>query len=182
MLRRMLGLASSRNRAIAESLYAQIVAAARQPVPYAGWNVPDTPLGRFEMLSVHVFLFMHRIRGRQGAMAELGQELTDIFFADIDQSLRELGISDMGVPKRMKKLARMFYGRAAAYGAAVEADDAAALAAALSRNIRPDAGDWRESRVLADHVLGCHRALAEQPDADLLRGVIVFQSPEGTTP
>ena len=103
----------------------QIVAAARQPVFYADWDVPDTPLGRFEMMSLHMFLVLHRLRGETGAAREVAQDLTDAFFADVDHSMRELGIGDVGVPKRMKKLARMFYGRAAAYGDAVERGDAA---------------------------------------------------------
>ncbi len=100
------------NRTITDALYRQIVAAARQPLFYSAWNVPDTPLGRFEMLSVHMFLFLHRMRREEGASREIAQVLTDEFFRDVEHSLRELGIGDLGVPKRMKKLARMFYGRA----------------------------------------------------------------------
>lgn len=83
---------------------------------YAQFQVPDTPLGRYEMLSLHIFLALHRMRGENRALADLAQEIADEFFKDVDHSLRELGIGDQGVPKRMKKLARMFYGRVAAYG------------------------------------------------------------------
>ena len=87
------------------------------------WNVPDTPLGRFEMVSLHMFLVLHRLRGEAARRRDVAQNLTDTFFADVEHSLRELGIGDLGVPKRMKKLARMFYGRAVAYGEALDRGD-----------------------------------------------------------
>ena len=132
MFQRFFGRRNQANRAVVDALYGQIVAAARQPILYSVWAVPDTPLGRFEMLSVHVFLFLHRVRAAAPPLPEIAQDLTDVFFADVEDALRAFGIGDLGVPKRMKKLARMFYGRAQAYGAAVDAGDHAALAAALA--------------------------------------------------
>ncbi len=99
-------------------------------------------LGRYEMLSLHVFLFMRRIKGRTPALKSIGQEVTDEFFRDVDHSLRELGIGDSGVPKRMKKLARMFYGRIESYDKALENNDYVALVAALARNVRPGHESW----------------------------------------
>lgn len=180
MLRRLLRLGRDPNRAIKDALYSRIVAAARQPAFYSDWNVPDTPLGRFEMLSLHMFLFLHRLRGEQGAARALAQDLTDDFFTDVDHSLRELGIGDMGVPKRMKKLARMFYGRAAAYGAALDAGDRVAMAGALARNVRPDAADWAEASALAAYALAARAALAGQSSEAMLAGAIAF--PEAEAP
>ncbi len=170
MLRRFLGLAGSPNRAIVDALYEQIVAAARRPVLYAEWQVPDTPLGRYEMISLHVFLFLRRLRGVTGNAAEIAQEVTDEFFKDVEHSLREFGIGDMGVPKRMKKLARMYYGRVAAYDSALEAHDRAALAAALARNVRPGGEVWAEAAELAEYVLAADAALALQPLDVLMAG------------
>ncbi|TKT81430.1 ubiquinol-cytochrome C chaperone family protein [Aquamicrobium sp. LC103] len=174
MFKRLFGLGRNPNRAITNALYEQIVAAARQPAFYSGLGVPDTPLGRFEMLSVHMFLFLQRARGEAGALSDIAQELTDEFFLDVEHSLRELGIGDVGVPKRMKKLAKMFYGRAEAYREAVEKKDAAALAAALKRNVRPDVGDWPEAAALARYVETADRALAGQGAADLVSGKVEF--------
>ncbi|MCR2327046.1 hypothetical protein NSR98_25660, partial [Salmonella enterica] len=70
--------------------------------------MPDTPIGRYEMLSLHVFLLMHRLKSEDPALKELTQDIAEEFFKDVDHSLRELGIGDQGVPKRMKKLARMY--------------------------------------------------------------------------
>jgi len=162
------------NRAIADALYDEIVATARQSVPYSHWNVPDTPLGRFEMLSLMMFLFLHRIKGQGKAADALGQELADTFFLDVDHSLRELGISDMGVPKRMKKLTRMFYGRVTSYEAAIDAGDEKALQAALMRNIRPEDKDWPESAGLASYMMQIAGALGAQDNEQILSGRVVF--------
>ena len=177
MFQRLFGRERSANRVITEALYASIVAAARQAPFYSVWNVPDTPLGRFEMLSLHMFLFQHRLRGETGASRELAQILIDEFFTDVDHSLRELGIGDMGIPKRMKKLARMFYGRTAAYADALERSDRAALAAALARNIRPDAASWPEAGGLAIYVMDAERMLGKQQSDAIRGGSIHFPVP-----
>lgn len=178
MFKRLFGRERSENRAITDGLYTAIVAAARQPGFYSSWNVPDTPLGRFEMLSLHMFLFQHRLRGEAGASRELAQILIDEFFYDVDHSLRELGIGDLGIPKRMKKLARMYYGRTAAYADALERGDAEALAAALARNVRPDEAAWPEAPALAAYVLHADKALATQESAMIRAGRIAFPAPQ----
>ena len=174
MFQRLFGRERHANRAITEALYAQIVAAARQTVFYSDWNVPDTPLGRFEMLSLHMFLFQYRLRGESGTAAEVAQVLIDEFFLDVEHSLRELGISDVGVPKRMKKLAKMFYGRTAAYDDALERDDHAALAAALARNVLPEAVAWPQAPLLAAYVASASKHLAAQPAESIASGTLTF--------
>jgi cytochrome b pre-mRNA-processing protein 3 len=178
MFQRLFGSERQANRAITDALYAEIVAAARQPLFYSDWNVPDTPLGRFEMLSLHMFLFQHRLRGEGGASREIAQTLTDDFFTDVEHSLRELGIGDMGVPKRMKKLARMFYGRTAAYAEALERGDRAALAAALARNIQPDSAAWADADALAGYVIEADRTLARRASETIRAGAIGFPIPQ----
>ena len=172
MFKRLLGISRSPNQEIVDALYEQIVAAARQTRFYSDWNVPDTPLGRFEMLSLHMFLFLHRARGRTGLLEAVAQECVEAFFTDIDHSLRELGIGDLSVPKRMKKLARMFYGRAQSYGEALDAGDRAAMAAALSRNVAPEDTDWQGAEALAAHVFDVAGSLVEQSDDAILQGQI----------
>src|SRR5690606_38581356 len=80
MFKSLLSLGRRPNAAVIDALYAEIVAAARQPVFYSDWNVPDTPLGRFEMVAVHVFLVLERARGAGTGVADMAQELTDEFF------------------------------------------------------------------------------------------------------
>jgi cytochrome b pre-mRNA-processing protein 3 len=179
LLRRILGFGDGANRAVTDALYAEIVAAARQPVFYSEWDVPDTPLGRFEMLALQMFVFLHRMKDTEGPARALAQDLTDEFFKDVDHSLRELGIGDMGIPKRMKRLARMFYGRANAYGTAIEAADMAALAEALARNVRPDAAAWPQSRDLAGYLADALAHLRAQPLEELLSGRMALLRVDG---
>lgn len=174
MFQRLLGRDRRANQAIVEALYATIVASARQPEFYSTWGVPDTPLGRFEMLSLHVGLFLRRLRGERGAAADIAQELVDAFFLEVDHSLRELGIGDVSVPKRMKRLARMFYGRVAAYGEALDQGDLPALAAALTRNIRPDATNWPQAAELAGYVSQAAEVLKTQPADRIVAGDLHF--------
>ncbi|OYR18818.1 ubiquinol-cytochrome C chaperone family protein [Brucella thiophenivorans] len=155
-------------------VYETIVAAARQKRFYAQFQVPDTPLGRYEMLSVNIFLTLHRMKGENSALMPLAQDIADEFFKDVDHSLRELGIGDQGVPKRMKKLARMFYGRVSSYGAALDADDKVGLAAALTRNIRPDLELWPHSHYLSEYVIACRDLLSKTEDQALAAGDICF--------
>ena len=136
---------------------------------YSHWNVPDTPLGRFEMLSLHMFLFQHRLRGEDGAAREIAQVLIDEFFLDVDHSLRELGIGDVGVPKRMKKLAKMFYGRTAAYDDALERNDHdGARPRPLPAMSGPTPAPGREAPLLADYVADACRQLAAQPSESIV--------------
>ncbi|UUP19137.1 ubiquinol-cytochrome C chaperone family protein [Nitratireductor thuwali] len=179
MFQWLAGARRRNRRSVVDALYAQIVAAARRPRFYSDWQAPDTPLGRFEMLSVHMFLFLHRLRGAEGAARAVAQDVTDQFFHDVDHSLREMGIGDLGVPKRIKKLARMFYGRLAAYGEAVDARDEAALAEALRRNIRPETAEWNEAADLAHYILKAHDALNGLDEEALLTGRLSFAPVEG---
>lgn len=169
------------NRDVTDALYAEIVASARQDVFYSQWNVPDTPLGRYEMLCLHMFLFLRAARGGDEIVRDVAQELTDEFFKDVDHSLRELGIGDVGVPKRMKKLARMFYGRVESYGNALDADDRPALAKALARNVRPGEDEWPQAAALAGYVMQADRALAPQAGA-FASGKVEFPAADTPAP
>ncbi len=126
-----------KNRTIVDELYRQLTEMARDPVYYAKLNVPDSVMGRFEMLSVVMVLFFRAARAAGPSVEALSQDIVDTFFLDIDHSIRELGVGDVSVPRRMKKLARMFYGRAQTYGEALDQNDVGGLAEALARNIYP---------------------------------------------
>ena len=174
MFKRLFGIGRNPNQLVVDGLYEQIVAAARQPAFYADWGVPDTPLGRFEMVSLCLFLVLRRLRGKTGAAAEIAQDLVDTFFLEMDHSIRELGVGDIGVPKRMKKLAKMFYGRTASYGEAIDAGDHAALSAALSRNIWPSGEHAPGATGLARYALAAADALAAQQGERIVAGAIRF--------
>lgn len=131
------------NRVIVDRQYSTLTTTARVPYFFTDLDVPDTVMGRFEMLSVVMILYFRRTRASATSGQEIAQEIVDFFFQDIDYSIRELGIGDTSVPKRMKKLAGMFYGRLETYAAALDSRDATALAEALARNIHPQEGDAR---------------------------------------
>jgi cytochrome b pre-mRNA-processing protein 3 len=118
----------------AARLLAVVNAAARQEDLYGPERTPDTFDGRFQLLSLYAALAMRRLRATPEA-AKLGQEFSDALFQSFDDGLREAGVGDLAVPKQMKKIAKAFYGRLAAYDAALTAQDAPALAGVLSRNI-----------------------------------------------
>ncbi|MEL6202959.1 MAG: ubiquinol-cytochrome C chaperone family protein [Pseudomonadota bacterium] len=165
------------NARIVDASFAAIVSAARQPILYANWGMPDTPLGRYESLSLHLILFLHRTRDGSAAVKSLEQDVVDEFFKDIDHSVRELGVGDAGVPKRMKKLGKMFYGRMGPYWEALDARDEASLADAIVRNITPEDAKLDtalDGAALARYALRCSDHLAGLTEEILLNGQLSF--------
>lgn len=120
--------------ALVERLYFQIVAAARRPVFFLPpYGAADTIEGRFEILTIHAFLVLRRLSALPAPAPDLAQDLTNRIFAGFDAALRESGVGDLTVPKRMKKLAGDFGGRNAAYARALDAGES--LEAAVARNV-----------------------------------------------
>lgn len=154
-------------------LYEAIVAAARQPFPYAAWGVPDTLDGRFDMITLHMFIVLERLKGEA---EHVRQALVDEFFADMDRSLREMGVGDVSVGKKVRKMAEVFYGRIAAYDGAV-ALGVSALAAAIARNVYPQGSPPEAAGSLAKYVMSARQGLAGQPSAGLTEGIVSFPEP-----
>lgn len=156
-------------------LYAAAVAQARQPGFYRDFAVPDTLDGRFDMIVLHVFLLVNRLSGKGEAAARQAQALFDLLFADMDQSLREMGVGDLSVGKKIKTMAAAFYGRSAAYRDALKSGDEGALRAALSRNIFPEGGaDETQLGALAAYVRRVYEGLETQPIETLMTGKADF--------
>lgn len=167
MLKRWKAL--SRNREIVDELYAGIVDVSRRPVLFTEGGLPDTVMGRFESLCISVFLFLARC-GDDPALKPLAQDLVDRFILDVEDSIRELGIGDVSVPKRMRKLAGMFYERVSAYDAPLGAGDRAKLAEALARYALGGAGSSQAADVLAGDMMARHVAYKEVPSSAILAG------------
>ena len=170
-----------KNREIVDTLYRQLTALARQTVFYSGMNVPDTVMGRFEMMSLVMVLFLRRTHKRGPALTDLAQAVVDTFFEDIDHSIRELGVGDVSVPKRMKKLARMFYGRAKSYGDALDDTDQAALAQSLGRNLYPQDGQEVQAvhvdmHQLAAAIMQLESRMNTVADEELLSGRLEIEN------
>jgi cytochrome b pre-mRNA-processing protein 3 len=162
--------ANRRNREIIDALYVDLVQLARQPVLYEEGGVPDTVMGRFEALSLHVFLFLRRCRG-DDVLNPVAQDVVDRFVADVDRSIRELGVGDPSVPKRMRKLAGMFYERVRTYdGALDEEPGRGLLAEALRRRaVAPDAPEGAPAH-LAAYMRKTSRRFAAVPAEAILAG------------
>ncbi len=122
-------------RRIAPYLYAKLVAAARAPVFYREFGVADTIEGRYELIVLHVVLLLRRLRDKNGQDLKLAQAIVDFFASDLDRSMRELGVGDLGVGRFMKRLGEGLYGRAAAYDAALDNGHTERLSEALLRNV-----------------------------------------------
>lgn len=174
---------SSRTRATIERLYGAIVAQSRQVAFYADLGVPDTPNGRFEMVLLHTVLVCRRLKGGDATARALSQDIFDAFAADMDASLREMGVSDLGVPKRMKKIGAAFYGRAGAYDAALgdaeegQGGDPAALARALGRSILGRDEPSPQADALAAYVRQAAGILAALPFDAITRGDLGLPAP-----
>lgn len=177
MLTRLFGTRATHSAA--EALYGASVAQARLPIFYQAWQVPDTVDGRFEMVAFHVFLVLHRLKSAGPAAQPLAQALFDTMFADMDRSLREMGATDLGVGRRVKEMAKGFYGRIAAYEAGLGDSGPALLEEALRRNAY---GTLKQTgqpspqalSALALYMRACVAALAVQGENDLLSGKLGF--------
>jgi cytochrome b pre-mRNA-processing protein 3 len=152
-----------------ERLYVEIVAASRQPVLYTTLHVPDSLEGRFEALTLHVALVQRQLKAIGAPAARVGQLLTECFFADLDSAMREIGIGDMGVPRKMKTLAGAYFGRLAAYDAmlAPGGDPEATLARnLLGVGTEPEA--VASARPVAAYAAGVAAALSTRDLAGIL--------------
>lgn len=115
-------------------LYGAIVAQARLPIFYEGFGVPDTLDGRFVVLSLHLFAVLHRLKGGGNDAALMAQGLADSFTADMETVLREIGIGDLAIPKRVRRLAAEGAGILRAYELALDQSEAA-LGAAIEATL-----------------------------------------------
>lgn len=119
----------------AEALYAHAVERSRQPALYATMGAPDTVEGRFELLTAHIILIVERLNAQGERGRGVGQSLFDLYVRNLDSALREMGVGDMAVSKRMKSLAKVFYGRAVAYAEAFASPQSGEMNPLVARTI-----------------------------------------------
>ncbi len=142
------------SKAVIEQIRGEIVAAARRPELYEALAAPDRINGRFELLTLHAGLVLRRLATLGGVADSIAQELVDSLFLHFDDTLREIGHSDIGVAKRLKTIGSAFYGRNAAYAAALDHSSSTELATALARNVYgAESGETRsKAEALARYV------------------------------
>lgn len=164
---------SANNRAVVERLHGTIVAAARRPVLFTEFGLPDSFEGRFESLALHAALVVRHLQSARAPAPELAQALTDVIFRHFDRMLREMGVGDTAVPKRMKSLAEAFLGRGVAYKTAID-DGEVALSDALTRNVY---GGRRDAAALTRYVLEIVEALRCVPIDRYAAGTFDYPDP-----
>ena len=168
------GNSGAPSRRTIETIYGMIVAQAREPAFYVTYNAPDTVNGRLDLLILHLWLVLRRLRQDDDGAA-VSQALFDRFCADMDANLREMGVGDLTVPKRMQAFGEAFYGRSTAYDLAIDSG-VADFTQALSRNVLD--GKYADSaRRLADYAMAASKVLGKTDFASIKSGSWTFPAP-----
>ncbi|MBP0579008.1 ubiquinol-cytochrome C chaperone [Labrys sp. LIt4] len=175
----MFGLFRNRARdAQIARLYDQILAQSRDPALFIEGRVPDTVEGRTDMMLLHLFLLMHRLNDEQGEIREIAQGVCDRFFAELDRAMREMGVGDLAVPKKMRKIADIYTGCSSSYGNALHKPDDEELTQVLLRNVYArDEARLPQARALAGYVRRASNALGDASLASLASGSLPFPTP-----
>ncbi|MCW9035378.1 MAG: hypothetical protein OQK35_02340 [Alphaproteobacteria bacterium] len=161
----------------AHSLYSTIVEQARQPVFYTDLQVADTVDGRFDMVTLHAYLLFRRLKDDQERTAELSQATFDVMFDNFDENLRELGVGDIGIGKRIKKMASAFFGRVTAYDEGLAETDNEKLIKALERNLYKEVAVKPENlEAMAEYLRSQVTVLNDQAIETLVSGKVSFGS------
>ncbi len=145
-----------------DALYGMIVAQARSQAFYRGYDVPDTVDGRLDMIMLHLLLLLRQLSKGRGSLPPLGQQVFDRFCQDMDDNFREMGVGDLAVPKRMRRVAEAYYGRAMVYESALASDGAEELEAAVARNVFGVTEPTPGARRLASYMREASRRLDAQ--------------------
>lgn len=163
----------ARGGAIVSQLYDRLMHGARQTGFYSRLGVADTLDGRFEMAAVHGTLLVRRLNRADAPGPDIARDLTDALFEGFEIALRETGVGDLAVPKRMKKMAQNYLGRAQAYGAGLDRPDDGELVAAIARNAlgNPDAAAAPGAAAIARYMRAAEDRLAGTSLDELLENL-----------
>lgn len=172
------GFLKRRTDRIPNAVYGHIVEQSRRPDFYLSYGVPDTLDGRFDMITLHAHLVFRRLRKAGDTGRSLSQDVFDYFMRDMDASLREMGVGDTSVPKKMKAMAEVFYGRAKAYDDALD-NAPTQLTDVIARNVFADVDDG-DAEGLASYVLETEQALAGLSDDGIFSARLHFPDPIGS--
>lgn len=163
----------------AVAIYRVIASQARNGFFYTDLGVPDTVEGRYEMLTAHMYPVLRHLKNHDGASRDFAQTLFDVFFKNMDDSLRELGVGDMSIGRKIRAMAESFYGRVGAYEKGIESDDDGVLIDAVGRNIFNDPVHPKAA-LFADYLRVSIDHLDEIPIDQLLGGQVSFPDPKSS--
>jgi cytochrome b pre-mRNA-processing protein 3 len=156
-------------------IYNIVVSQSRRPELFAEFSVADTLDGRFDLLSLHMCLIFKRLKLEDNSYKQFAQSLFDFMFQDMDRSLREIGVGDLSVGKRVKEMGRAFLGRLEVYEAVIKVNDIS-LEEALIRNVyRSDPLPSQNASELANYVRRVDAKLADIPIELLIKGEFTFE-------
>ena len=157
---------------VGRRLYTSVVEQARTPALYTDLGCPDTVEGRFEVYTLHLMLVLERLKGQGAEASEVSQALFDVYLKRLDDALREMGVGDLSVGKKMRKLGEAFYGRLKTFVAAMDAlPDREPLTALLRRTVYEGVDDSHAGE-LADYLLTQRQALAGNAGEQLIAGEV----------
>ncbi len=162
-----------------QQLYGAVMAQSREPWFFATLNVPDTVMGRFDMLALHVYLLARRLAVEKSeAASALSQDIFDLFVADLDRALRELGIGDTSVPKKKKKMVRSFYGQIEDFDECLDGQNAELLEErVLSRYFAGTSNG--DAPKLTEYMTKCVNTLKTRKFAELASGKKIWPKVPG---
>jgi cytochrome b pre-mRNA-processing protein 3 len=166
--------AQTRTALTASKLYGSIVTAARREAFYEGYGVPDTKEGRFAMIVVHMVLVLERLRGEGRTGEAIARALGEAFVVDMDDSMREIGIGDLSVPRQVKKAAGALYQCRREFAVALAQDGERMLAEALQSTLLPEG---LSAPPVAAYMRRAAGVLAAQSGAAVLAGRVDFPAP-----
>jgi cytochrome b pre-mRNA-processing protein 3 len=170
---------SSKAKPVPQQLYGAVVAQSRMPEFYRHFAIPDSVTGRFDMLSLHLFLFSHRLSREADPLArQLSQDVFDEFTTDLDDALRALGIGDTSVPKRKQAMVKGFYAQIEEFAPAIDTGNWSLLADRLSARFYAGAAKEEASR-LADYCRSACEKLGRIELPALLEGRLSWPDPAG---
>jgi cytochrome b pre-mRNA-processing protein 3 len=161
----------------ARDLYGAVVAQARDPAFYTAYGVADSTEGRYELVALHLVLALERLGQSDVAAEELRRETLETFITDMDDAMREMGVGDTTVPKRVKRAAAGVYARGVDYRTALAQASNDDLCAKLVEHVY----QAQPSPQAADLAAYTRRAVAHLSVCDPARlraGSITFPSPE----
>lgn len=158
----------------ATDLYGRLVAQARTPAFYAVHGVPDTPEGRLELIVLHLVLLLRRLARDGEPGSALSQAISETFVTDMDDCMREMGVSDISVARKVKKVAAALFDRIRDYGAALDEADSDALAALIARHIQEAVEPAAGARRIAAFAFDAEARLARATLDEIKRGTTPF--------
>ena len=167
---------TKKNMSVCYRIYNSIVTQSRHSYFYINHGVPDTPDGRFDMITIHVFLVIRKLKNEHNKNYEMAQEIFDIMFADMEQNLREMGSGDVGVSMKIKAMVEAFYGRIKVYEAGFK--NILLLENALNRNLfRKTNPNKFQVKSMAEYIQHEALRLEKVEIKDILKGNISFSIP-----